>query len=141
MSDNNQSTPPDKTMFINLVSMLATSAIQQMAQKPDQEKGGAEAAMQSAQMIIDMIDMIERKTKGNLDSDEERMLHDTLSSLKLAFVETSARNKSQTPAEKKQEPAAEKTDKPEDGAAQAQDNKPPDNQPGEDKRKYHKSYG
>ena len=32
--------------------------------------------------------MLEAKTKGNLDKEEERMLRDTLMSLKMNFVET-----------------------------------------------------
>lgn len=152
MSNNSdQNVNVDKTMFVNLVTMLATSAVQQMGNPEGKE--GQEANLQSAQMIIDMLDMVERKTKNNLDKDEERILHDTLSSLKLAFVNAS--KQSPKPA---QEPQAAKQEKPageqppetrkqpavepekEAESASTESGKPEGKQEDHEK-KYHKSYG
>jgi hypothetical protein len=44
--------------------------------------------LEAAQFTIDILEMIEAKTAGNLDSDEQRLLKDTLSSLRLNYVET-----------------------------------------------------
>ena len=38
-------------------------------------------------MFIDQLEMLERKTKGNLDKREERLLRESLTTLRLTFVE------------------------------------------------------
>jgi hypothetical protein len=43
-----------------------------------------------ARQSIDMIAMLEEKTKGNLTGDEERLIHQVLVELRLRFVETPA---------------------------------------------------
>jgi hypothetical protein len=85
----NESKPDsNKIMFMHLVSMLAMSAIQQMGKLVDPATGKAEINLEAAQATIDMLDMLLEKTKNNLDAEEARLLKDTLSSLKMNFVET-----------------------------------------------------
>ena len=83
-------TKPDinKMLFMHLVSMLAMSAIQQMGKLVDPGTGKAETNLEAAQATIDMLDMLFTKTKNNLDADEEKLMKETLASLKLNFVET-----------------------------------------------------
>ena len=78
----------NKVLFMHLVSMLAMSAIQQMGKLMDPGTGKAEINLEAAQATIDMLDMLFTKTKNNLDADEEKLMKDTLSSLKMNFVET-----------------------------------------------------
>lgn len=40
-----------------------------------------------ARYVIDVLDILHTKTKGNLDAEETRFLENTLSTLKLNFVE------------------------------------------------------
>jgi hypothetical protein len=85
----NESKPDiNKIMFMHLVSMLAMSAIQQMGKLVDPATGKAETNLDAAQATIDMLDMLLAKTINNLDAEEARLLKDTLSSLKMNFVET-----------------------------------------------------
>lgn len=85
----NESKPDiNKVLFMHLVSMLAMSAIQQMGKLVDPGTGKAEINLEAAQATIDMLDMLFTKTKNNLDADEEKLMKDTLSSLKMNFVET-----------------------------------------------------
>ena len=77
-------------LFAQLVMMFASSAMQQMGKLVDPRAGKAEANLEAAQMSIDILDMLDAKTRGNLTADEEHMLKETLSSLKLTFVETQA---------------------------------------------------
>jgi hypothetical protein len=90
MSENQQPTDQEihKALFAHLVMMLATSASQQMGKLMNRETGKTEMNLDAAQAMIDLLDMLQSKTRGNLDRDEERMLGDTLTSLKLTFVET-----------------------------------------------------
>ena len=74
-------------MFAQVVMMFASAAMQQMGKLVSREGGKAEVNLEAAQMSIDML---ATKTHGNLTADEEQMLKETLSSLKLTFVETQA---------------------------------------------------
>ena len=76
--------------------------------------------------------MLEAKTKGNLDADEQRMLKDLLTSLQLNYVETSRTavpSKPAPDAAPEAAPAAPTEPAKESGAAS------------DEKRKFHKSYG
>jgi len=42
-----------------------------------------------ARQNIDILDMLQKKTKGNLSSDEEKLLLEVLRDLRLKFVEAS----------------------------------------------------
>ena len=68
--------------------MLAMSAIQQMGKLVDPGTGKAEINLEAAKATIDMLDMLEARTRGNLDAEETRLLKDTLMSLKMNYVET-----------------------------------------------------
>ena len=85
----NESKPDiNKVLFMHLVSMLAMSAIQQMGKLVDPATGKAETNLEAAQATIDMLDMLEARTRGNLDADETKLIKDTLMSLKMNYVET-----------------------------------------------------
>jgi hypothetical protein len=77
-------------LFTQLVIMFASAAMHQMGKLVDPASGKAEVNLEAAQTSIDMLDMLVAKTRGQLSADEERMLKETLSSLKLTFVETQA---------------------------------------------------
>ena len=88
MKDKPRQDDINKSLFVQLVMMLATSATQQMGKLVNPVTKKAEINLDAAQATIDLLDMIEAKTRGNLDRDEERLVKDTLMSLKLTFVET-----------------------------------------------------
>lgn len=62
---------------------------------PSAPKG--EPDLQAARMFIDQLEMIREKTRGNLNTDEEKFLTGVLSELQLAFVQVSG-GRSETPA-------------------------------------------
>ena len=85
----NESKPDiNKILFMHLVSMLAMSAIQQMGKLVDPTTGKAETNLEAAQATIDMLDMLEARTRGNLDAEETKLIKDTLMSLKMNYVES-----------------------------------------------------
>ena len=88
----------NKVLFMHLVSMLAMSAIQQMGKLVDPGTGKAEINLEAAQATIDMLDMLEARTRGNLDAEETRLLKDTLMSLKMNYVESQDRKTEDGPA-------------------------------------------
>jgi hypothetical protein len=57
-------------------------------------------------MFIDQLEMLEVKTRGNLKADETKLLKQSLTALRLAFVQAIDSQSPSTAAEKPKEPAA-----------------------------------
>lgn len=72
--------------FNNFVLGLGTQALVLMGEIPNPETGLVNANLSAAKQTIDILGMLEDKTKGNLDEDEATLLTEVLSSLRLAFV-------------------------------------------------------
>ena len=79
-----------KAMFMQLVIMLSSSAMQYLGKIINPMTGKTELNLEAAQATIDMVEMLEAKSKGNLDRDEERMIKTTLTTLRMNYVETAA---------------------------------------------------
>lgn len=79
--------------FASLVLGLAQqaeSAIQGQL-PPGAEQLGAQASARSiAQTLIDTLGMLEAKTKGQLDPDEQQLLTQALTTLRFRFVQSGA---------------------------------------------------
>jgi hypothetical protein len=74
--------------FRILVLSLNTSALIQLGDAP-REDGKQAVDLPMAQQTIDMLTVLEEKTRGNLSGDEERLLHQVLFDLKMRFVRCS----------------------------------------------------
>ena len=75
--------------FAGLVSMLATQTLFAMGAIRTEEDRDAPPNMELAKYNIDMLEVIEQKTKGNLTDGETKMLTDTLHQLRMTFVKLS----------------------------------------------------
>ena len=75
--------------FEELVRMLATQALLYLGAFPDPESGRRMVSLEMAQFNIDMLSMIEAKTKGNLEDREKEFLTHMLYELRLQYVEIS----------------------------------------------------
>jgi hypothetical protein len=73
--------------FATFVLSLSHSALMHMGEAPNPETGGVERNLPLARQSIDLIAMLEEKTKGNLTGDEERLLGQILFDLRMRFVE------------------------------------------------------
>jgi hypothetical protein len=80
---------PPKPDFEELVRMLATQALLYLGAFPDPESGRRMVSLEMAQFQIDMLTMVEEKTKGNLSESEKTMLSRMLYELRLQYVEIS----------------------------------------------------
>jgi hypothetical protein len=76
-----------------LLSMLATQAMVCLGQIPDPLAGKVEVHLDQAKHFIDLLQMLEEKTKGNLSPDESGMLEDLLHELRMAFVAVKGRSR------------------------------------------------
>src|SRR5437762_5009495 len=75
--------------FIEFVIMHAQNAALFLGQIPNPKTGEAEINLDLARMFIDQLAMIQEKTRGNLTSEEAKVLSNALSNLQMAFVEAS----------------------------------------------------
>ena len=82
-----QKSAQNTALFVECVTMYAHQAMIAMGKIVNPITKKAERNLDAARFFIDMVEMLEAKTKGNLGKDEERLLATTLSSLRLTFVE------------------------------------------------------
>jgi len=87
MADGGAGPFGDDLGFDDLVKMMATQALMYLGAIPDPNTGKAMLAPEYAKLHIDMLGVIEEKTRGNLSDDEKAMLVGTLNELRLQFVE------------------------------------------------------
>jgi hypothetical protein len=74
-------------MFANLVIQQTNMAMMFMGRMPHPETGERVRDLDTARFFIDQLEMIEVKTKGNLDKQEQQLLTQSLTALRMAFVE------------------------------------------------------
>ena len=75
--------------FIEFVVMHAQNAALFLGQIPNPKTGQGEVNLDLARMFIDQLAMIQEKTRGNLTSEEAKVLSNALSNLQIAYVEVS----------------------------------------------------
>ncbi len=75
-------------LFANMVIQQTNMALMLLGKVPHPESGETIQDIEAARLFIDQLEMIESKTKGNLDAREEKLLKQSLTALRMAFVET-----------------------------------------------------
>lgn len=74
--------------FGSLILSLATSGLVHLGRAPHPETGAAGAIdLALARQTIDILEMLEQKTRGNLDAEEQRLLGSVLHDLRMAYLE------------------------------------------------------
>ena len=81
-------TRSNEELFQGLVFSLAAGAMQHLGKTMNPLTNKIEKNLDAAQATIDMLDMLEAKTRGNLSDKESQLLKHILGDLKLNFVET-----------------------------------------------------
>jgi hypothetical protein len=89
-------------LFMGLIMSLEASAMQSLGKMMNPLTGKIEKDLRQAQMTIDMLDMIEKKTAGNLSEDEENLTKRILYQLRMNYLDEVNAEKSET-ADKKDE--------------------------------------
>jgi len=79
--------PTPSRGFQVLVDFLAGNAAARLGMLPDARTGQAYLDLESANELIEMLDAISEKTRGNLTHEEEQLLIEVLRSLKLSYLE------------------------------------------------------
>ena len=74
-------------MFIQYVSMLVNSGMQQLGKIMNSVTGKMEKSLEGTQATIELLTMLKEKNKGNLSSNEENILSDGLANLQLNYAD------------------------------------------------------
>ena len=97
MSDEAKGTEQEETLpvvdFATFVVSLSHSALTHLGDAPDLEDGNVRRNLPLAKQTIDLLGLLEEKTRGNLDGDEERLLTQVLFDLRMRYLELSKGDK------------------------------------------------
>lgn len=75
--------------FSTFVLSLSHSAFVHLGDAPDPSRGGVTVNLPMARQTVDLLVLLEQKTRGNLTGEEERLLEQVLYDLRIRYVEVS----------------------------------------------------
>lgn len=84
--DNGRGRPPPPITFGTFALSLGTSALVHLGEIPENEGGEVRVDLELARQTIDLLGMLAEKTKGNLTREEDDMLRNLLTDLRMRFV-------------------------------------------------------
>jgi hypothetical protein len=79
--------------FATFIISMSHSALIQLGQAAHPDTGTVESNLSLARQTIDLLGLLEDKTKGNLTGDEERLLTQILYDLRMRCVELESQTK------------------------------------------------
>jgi len=74
-------------MYYQLVLSLQASAMQHMGKVMSPVSGKVERNLDAARYSIDVLEMLQRKTQGNLSAEEKKLIEHVLYELRLNFLD------------------------------------------------------
>jgi len=86
-NDEEPKAPLHAVDFSTHVLSLASSALISLGQMPAPGAEEIEIDLEMAHQLIDVLGMLEQKTKGNLDDAEQKLLQSLLYDLRVAYVD------------------------------------------------------
>ncbi|MGA2401738.1 MAG: DUF1844 domain-containing protein [Syntrophobacteraceae bacterium] len=81
---------PEVTLSTFIFS-LSSSALVHLGEIPEPQTNRTQLDLPIAKQIIDTLGMLQEKTKGNLDQDEERLFRSVLYDLRMRYVQKSGK--------------------------------------------------
>ncbi|HET7058760.1 MAG TPA: DUF1844 domain-containing protein [Nitrospiraceae bacterium] len=76
--------------FSGFIFSLSTSAMMLMGEQLDPQQGQMPVNLAQAKEIIDILSMLESKTRGNLATEEQSVLTDMLYALRMKYVDAAS---------------------------------------------------
>ena len=73
--------------FSSFILSLATSALIHLGEEANPATGEKSVQLPMARQVIDLLSLLEEKTKGNLSKEEEALISQVLFTLRIKFVE------------------------------------------------------
>jgi hypothetical protein len=99
-------------MFASLVMQNANMALIFLGKAPHPQTGQTSQDLENARYFIDQLEMLEVKTKGNLSKPEATLLNQSLTNLRLAFVEAVEHPAAETQSEAPSGPPTDEQETP-----------------------------
>ena len=99
----------ETALFMGLALMFHAAAMQHMGKTKNPLSDKIERSLDQAQFVIDTLDALSSKTKGNLSDEESRFLANIIKELKLNYVEELGKDEAQK-SESAEPSASEKKD-------------------------------
>jgi len=84
--EKTENTKLPEANFAQLVFLLGAGAMQQLGIVPNPLSGKNEVDLQVAKFSIDLLSVLQEKTKSNLSEKENKMLEDLLFDLRMRYV-------------------------------------------------------
>jgi hypothetical protein len=120
------------SVFATMVMQLTNMAAMFMGKVPNPENNQMVVDLDAAQIFIDQLEMLEAKTKGNLDAEEQNILKQGLTMVRMAFVEAVDEGQKQAA---KAAPSA-----PPSSPSSTAPTTPPEGDEGDGRKKFTKKY-
>lgn len=117
-----QSQEKDEALFVQLVVMFQAAAMQQMGKVQNPITNKVERNLEQARFSIDMLEMIQNRTRDSLSENEKKFLEHTLFELRMNYVDEVKKGE----GEKKETESAPKDE---------EKGQPDSTQPGQDSEK------
>ncbi len=86
-SEKKEASPLPKVDFNTFVLSLSSSVLVHLGEINDPASGQPSPDLDMARHTIDMLDMLEKKTQGNLDADEDRLLKNVLFEMRMKYIQ------------------------------------------------------
>jgi len=89
--ERSQAVPLPEVSLATFIFSLSSSALVHLGDIPDPETRTSLVDLPLAKQIIDTLGMLQEKTKGNLDPDEDNLMKSVLYDLRLRYVQKSGK--------------------------------------------------
>jgi hypothetical protein len=86
ITEGDQPSESEPVAFTSFIMSLATQVLVQLGEMPAPQGMEIPRDVEAARQTIDVMAMLQRRTKGNLSAEESRFLEEVLHSLRLSFI-------------------------------------------------------
>jgi len=83
---SDKGTPPPPIDFSFYILSIYHQGVMLLGALPNQDSSKQHEDVNAARQIIDLLSMLEQKTKGNLTAEEQKLLEDVLYDLRMTFM-------------------------------------------------------
>ena len=90
--DRSEASPPAKVDFQSFVYFMYMSALQELGIPTQEGVAPRPADLERARFFVDVLELLEGKTKGNLEPGETKLLEEALYNLRLQYLGVSKAN-------------------------------------------------
>ncbi len=118
MADQNIPTQDQQNelLFMQLVMMFQGMALQNLGKVMDPMTNQIERNLEQAKNMIDLLGMLDEKTKGNLNNNEQRLLEHALFELRMNYVDELKKDAASEEQASEEDQATEEDQTPDNNA-------------------------